>query len=233
MVNLREHYVYANVAQQMIDALINHEKAGNYEQQTDGDGMQCPLVKGLPQELRAGPTVVNPVLFTAAFGNRSNAAITLNLVGRSVPVVYSRRAARARRPRSRSRLPDIRGIRKPAPHDPNRKHRTRRAGSIPVYDSLRVHADFSARRRADRSIDSNAMEQPTARQVRFGRPTVKSILGLCLIRVLFLLKRLRPSLFPGLITDPFSNRSYEKEWEQWKKDHPEEWEPWQKRSQTQ
>ena len=53
------------------------------------DGMQCPLVKGLPQELRAGSTVVNPVLLTAAFDNWSNAAITLNLVGRSVPVAMS------------------------------------------------------------------------------------------------------------------------------------------------
>jgi hypothetical protein len=58
-----------------------------------GNRVQCPFVKGLAQELGAGSTKVNPMLLTAAFYDRGNAAITLNLVRRSVPIPTSAKSS--------------------------------------------------------------------------------------------------------------------------------------------
>jgi hypothetical protein len=49
--------------------------------------VQGPFVKGLTQELWTGPTTMDPVLFSAAFDNRRDAAITLHFVSRSLAVV--------------------------------------------------------------------------------------------------------------------------------------------------
>jgi len=45
--NLREHYVYPNVARKMIDALLTHERNEDYEKETDGAAFAALLTKQL------------------------------------------------------------------------------------------------------------------------------------------------------------------------------------------
>jgi hypothetical protein len=53
------------------------------------DGVKCPFTKGLAQELRTGPSPVNPPLFAAGGNHWRNAALALNLTGCLIPVTLS------------------------------------------------------------------------------------------------------------------------------------------------
>jgi hypothetical protein len=68
--------------------------------------VQRPFVEGLAQELRAGPTMVNPMLLSTGFEDGSDTAVALNLLSCPISVATSsERSDQSWRHRSRALLP--------------------------------------------------------------------------------------------------------------------------------